>query len=267
MNVGFAGRYKVGAWTPVEVTIHGGSEHAIGRVRATVADSDNLNCSYDALEPCEILPGQDATVLLYVRFGHDAGKMDLRLFDSRGTLAEKSIDSILTPAPTPGSNSTMRFAPINGLLSAWAGVHRAGKVCGGERFRSRTQASDRQAMSSPCSIALPGCPRAGRAMKVLTQVVISTSQPEIFQAISPQNVRIEALDQWVRAGGTLVLCAGSHAEEALRLALGKVCSRPLGEERDPPRSGGMGDLRRKQFEPHSWAPVARQSAIAHAQAR
>ena len=46
-------------------------------------------------------------------------------------------------------------------------------------------------------------------------VVISTSKPEVFEKITPQNARIEALEQWIRMGGTLVLCAGSHAEEAL----------------------------------------------------
>ena len=39
-----------------------------------------------------------------------------------------------------------------------------------------------------------------------------------MQTISPQNARIEALEQWVRMGGTLVLCAGSHAEEVLQPA-------------------------------------------------
>ena len=33
--------------------------------------------------------------------------------------------------------------------------------------------------------------------------------------LPPQSARIEALEQWVRMGGTLVLCAGCSAEEAL----------------------------------------------------
>ena len=35
VRVGFADRYKVGLWTPIEVTLRGGSSRAIGRVRAT----------------------------------------------------------------------------------------------------------------------------------------------------------------------------------------------------------------------------------------
>ena len=63
--------------------------------------------------------------------------------------------------------------------------------------------------------SLARLPTRWQGYEGVNEVVISTSRPEVFQTISPQNVRIEALDQWVRAGGTLVLCAGSHAEEAL----------------------------------------------------
>ncbi|MGA2257983.1 MAG: hypothetical protein ABSG53_25240, partial [Thermoguttaceae bacterium] len=53
VRVGFADRYKVGLWTPIEVTLRGGSSSAIGRVRASLSDSDGLNCSYDAPELCQ----------------------------------------------------------------------------------------------------------------------------------------------------------------------------------------------------------------------
>ena len=61
----------MGLWTPLEVTLRGGSSPAIGRVRASLSDSDGLNCSFDAPEPCQVLPGQETSVLLYVRFGHE----------------------------------------------------------------------------------------------------------------------------------------------------------------------------------------------------
>ena len=53
VQVGFADRYKVGLWTPMEVTIRGGSRSETGRVRASLSDSDGLNCSFDAAD----LPG------------------------------------------------------------------------------------------------------------------------------------------------------------------------------------------------------------------
>src|SRR5262249_17408790 len=56
VRVGFAGCYKVGLWTPIEVTLRGGSSPATGLVRATLSDSDGLNCSFDSAQPCAVLP-------------------------------------------------------------------------------------------------------------------------------------------------------------------------------------------------------------------
>jgi hypothetical protein len=49
-------------------------------------------------------------------------------------------------------------------------------------------------------------------------VVFSTSRPEIYRGLSADDSRIEAIDQWVRMGGRLVLCVGSRAEEILAAA-------------------------------------------------
>jgi len=45
--------------------------------------------------------------------------------------------------------------------------------------------------------------------------VISTSQAELYRKLMPDGARLEALDQWVRMGGWLVLCVGSRADEVL----------------------------------------------------
>ena len=46
-------------------------------------------------------------------------------------------------------------------------------------------------------------------------VILSTSRPEIYRRLSADDAQVQALDQWVRMGGRLVLCAGSAAEEIL----------------------------------------------------
>src|SRR5208337_3742003 len=94
VGVGFAGRYKAGLWTPIVVTLRGGEQPVSGRVRARLSDSDGLNCSYEAAEPCQVLPGGETKVLLYVRFGHEASTLSLELLDDEGkSLAAKMIDS------------------------------------------------------------------------------------------------------------------------------------------------------------------------------
>ena len=43
-------------------------------------------------------------------------------------------------------------------------------------------------------------------------VILSTSRPEIYAKLTANDARVQALDQWVRMGGRLVLCVGSQGE-------------------------------------------------------
>ncbi|MEI8375456.1 MAG: hypothetical protein WCJ35_21765 [Planctomycetota bacterium] len=208
VRVGFADRYKVGLWTPIEVTLRGGSTTAIGRVRANLSDSDGLNCSFDAPEPCQLLPGRETKVLLYVRFGHEASTLALELLDGRTILAAKTIDS--TGAPTND-----QFA--DALRPGQRLIVSVGKSSSGlEKALPGTQGQSAQNVVAAVD-SLARLPTRWQGYEGVDIVVISTSKPEVFEKISPQNARIEALDQWIRMGGMLVLCAGSHAEEALHV--------------------------------------------------
>ena len=44
-------------------------------------------------------------------------------------------------------------------------------------------------------------------------VILSTSQPEIYRKLAADSAQVQALDEWVRMGGRLVLCVGAQADE------------------------------------------------------
>ena len=46
-------------------------------------------------------------------------------------------------------------------------------------------------------------------------VILSTSRPEIYRKLTADSAQVQALDEWIRMGGRLVLCAGSQAEKVL----------------------------------------------------
>jgi len=46
-------------------------------------------------------------------------------------------------------------------------------------------------------------------------VILSTSRPEIYRKLATHSAVVQALDEWVRMGGRLVLCVGARAEEIL----------------------------------------------------
>ncbi len=88
VRVGFAGRYKVGLWTPVEVTLRGGSRPASGQLSLVVPDGDGVpsRVTTPPDKPCQVLPGRDNRVLLYVRFGRIQSKLGVELRRGDGQL-------------------------------------------------------------------------------------------------------------------------------------------------------------------------------------
>ncbi len=206
VRVGFADRYKVGLWTPIEVTLRGGDNREVGRVRATVSDSDDLNCSYEAPEPCQLLPGQQTSVLLYVRFGHESSELSLELLYGHTLLAEKTFNS-------PRSQPEDQFP--DALRSGLRLIVSVGRISSG--FEKAVPGATGEKMSNEVAAvaSLAQLPTRWEGYEGVDIVVIHTSDPKVFENILPENARIEALEQWIRMGGTLVLCAGSHADEAL----------------------------------------------------
>jgi len=208
VRVGFADRYKAGLWTPLEVTLRGGSEKIDRcRVRASLKDSDGLNCTYEASEAYTVLPGAETSVLLYVRFGREESALSLELLDDgRTRLAAKTIDSARSPKSDQFADS---LGPGQRLIVS---VERGG--FGLEKAVPGTQGEGAQNVVAALD-SMARLPTRWQGYEGVDIVVISTSRPEVFEKIQKDDARITALEQWVRMGGTLVLCAGSHADEAL----------------------------------------------------
>ena len=141
VRAGFAGRYKVGVRTPLEVTVRGGDVAHEVRVRATLADSDGVNCTFES-EPCRVLPGQDANIPLCVLFrprerhahaGIAGRRIDRCLENHRfGTIPGKRTDSQWLGA-RPATGSFRRRSPRqHGKRAAeFRGQVAAERRCGG----------------------------------------------------------------------------------------------------------------------------------------
>jgi hypothetical protein len=206
VKVGIGGRYKVGVWTPIEVVIRGGSSPVTGRVRTTVADSDGLNCSFEAAGPCTIPPGQDKSVGLYVRFGREASTIGLELLVDNVALAAKAIDSSRDAAQDQFADA---LRPEQRLVVAVAK-----DPADFEKALPGSQGQSPQNVVAAVD-SLARLPDRWEGYEGIDFVIISTSDASLFAKTSPYKAQIEALDQWVRLGGALVLCAGSNAAATL----------------------------------------------------
>ena len=65
VTIGIAGLYKVGHWTPVQVTVSGGATQLTGRLRLTVADGNGLGSVYE--HPACQVPARGQTDLSDLR--------------------------------------------------------------------------------------------------------------------------------------------------------------------------------------------------------
>ncbi len=205
VRAGFAGRCKAGPNTPLQVTVLAGSGPASVRVHATAADSDGLNCAFN-LAACQVQAGQETTIPLCVRFGHEASSLGLEVLDDERTLASKTI----SPSPSPSAGQIPdALRPGQRLIVA------VGAMPGSmeSALPSSEGKSARNVLAAVDDIAdLPNC---WQGYEGVDYFVLSTGRREILAQAAANQSRIEALDQWVRMGGTLVLAAGENAEAAL----------------------------------------------------
>ena len=219
VRVGFAERYKVGLWTPLEVTLRGGSSRIERcRVRANLPDSDGLNCSFEAPD-CQLLPEQEMKVVLYVRFGRESGPLGLQLLEGDKTLAEKTFNSNSSP-PEDRFHDALTGPGKHGggqrlIVSVGKSPLELEKAAAEEEDQETHQPKEPRNVVAKVD-GLAGLPTRWEGYEGVDVVIVSTSDPEsLFAKITPENARVEALEQWVRMGGKLVLCAGSKAEEVL----------------------------------------------------
>jgi hypothetical protein len=234
LRVGIAEHYKVGQWTPVEITLRGGSEQMTGQVSLTVPDGDGVPSRVvtPPNKPCQVLPGQETSVLLYARFGE---------INSEATVALRVGDRVVAAKSFTSSMEADAEHYPSAMLAEQRLVVEVGP--GSVGIEEAVERADRDSTSMGGSAVarvtdVGQLPTRWYGYEGVDAVVISTSRPEMFhKLLAGSSARLEALDQWVRMGGRLVLLVGSQGSEVLhpeaplaRLAPGKLEKMvPLGE--------------------------------------
>ncbi|MDC0935006.1 hypothetical protein OAS39_01875 [Pirellulales bacterium] len=228
LRLGFNGVYKVGCWTSLEATLRGGDEPADGFLQVSTADSDGVPVTYTAPRPVRVVPGQTASVRLYVRPGQTGGEFSVRLVDADGKLRAKSTfyadegagESNVPPALPAVDRIVVAFGPPVGL----------------SKSVQQSSSADATARTAVAQLEDPGqLPLDWYGYEGIETVILATSEPESYRGLTADSQRIAALERWVELGGHLVIFCGREAPEFLgpdgalaRLAPGKyVESAPL----------------------------------------
>ena len=222
IRVGFADRYKVGHWTPVEVTIRGGSESITGVVTLTVPDGDGVPSRVGGIATpenmCRVTPGQDTSVLMYVRFGQIESDLIARFhLPAKGggkgvTFADKVVaEQTFQTGYEVSEVSFLPAIPTNQQLIVTVGSTSAG-------VSEAVQLQEKSFEEQPVVAQLNDVDQLSTrwyGYEGVDAVVLSTSHPEVYRKLSVNSARVQALDDWIRMGGRLVFCVGSQADQVL----------------------------------------------------
>jgi hypothetical protein len=208
IRVGIADRYKAGAWTQVEVVLRGGDESLSGSVSIIVPDGDGTpgRTTTPPNRPCQLLPGRTQTVRLLTRFGrvHSDLTAVFQAPDHKPVTRTFSTAMQLEAGRfLPGIEFQKLVVVVGGST---LGVETVGKLGGSEPeyWPVAAGVSDIEQL-----------PTQREGYDGVDVVVLSTARPEIYAKLAANNARVQALDEWVRLGGRLILCVGSAAEEIL----------------------------------------------------
>jgi len=208
VRVGIGDRSKVGLWTPVEITLLGGSETLTGTVAVTVPDGDGIPSRVftPPSKPCQVFPGRRAMVLLYVRIGRVLSELKAEFIVEGRVAARKTMESSLGVDPDHFQEP----------LAAQPLVVVVGPTTMGIEDIPRLKEMDPEHRPVAARLDDVGqLPTYWYGYEGVDSLILSTSQAELYRKLLPDGARLEALDQWIRMGGRLVLCVGAQADEVL----------------------------------------------------
>ena len=203
--VGFDNQYKVGVWTPVELTIRGGGEPMTGAVTLTVPDGDAVPSIVTA-PSVAVLPGRESTLRLFARFGQADSTAKAALMVDGHKIAERKFDSSYEADPT----HYLSALSVDQRLYVVVG---SGEVGLREAIEEDGDTYAADVVARVGSIA--SLPVRWYGYEGVSAVILTTSRPELYRPMAGGGARLEALDEWIRQGGRLVLSVGRQADEVL----------------------------------------------------
>ena len=208
VRVGIGERCKVGLWTPVEITLQGGSESLSGTVTVTVPDGDGIPSRVltPPNKPCQILPGRQTTVPLYARIGQVTSEMKVEYIVEGRVAARKFLEASYK------ADQDHFIYPLEAQMLV---VSVGPKAMGIEDIPRIKEMDNEHRLVVARVDDIGQLPTSWYGYEGVDALVLSTSQAELYRKLMPEGARPDALDQWICMGGRLVLCVGSRADEVL----------------------------------------------------
>ena len=196
LDAGLGTQCQLGYWTPVRVQVQAGSETFTGHLELAASDSDGLMAVYSDFPDgnVEVAAGKKKWLTGYVRFGRPDSSLTVRLVAGDNVVSEREYSSQQLPE--------MIKSTVNRVIMIGA------KLDLERALNSQTQ---------PVKVVhLPdfnSFPDHWYGLEGVRQIMVTTSNPDFLEGFD--EVKYQALEQWLRLGGELVLSMGLRGEELL----------------------------------------------------
>jgi len=196
VQLGFGGRYKVGCWTPVLVTLTGGTDPISAKLRLVTLDGDGTNVAYESSgKNLSIAPGKVLQVIRYVKFGRVQASLRIDLVNEDQTYASRELSSGEFPLPLITTRRLIVTLGESRILDD----------------ATRRRISGRENLSFASLDTAHSLPEKWIGYEGLDTLVVTTAENELLDQISPQQ--LVALERWVRLGGRMILSVGARGHE------------------------------------------------------
>lgn len=202
LEIGLAGSYKVGYWTPVRMQVKGGREPIAVMVELVVPDGDGTPVRFVAAQTVDVAVGEQATATVYAKFGSMSTPPTVRLVDSQGqVVAERTWPAGL--GGVAGRDSAPLPATDELVLTLGSPIE----------LESDPRAAVQTHVAHLDDAA--ALPTRWYGYEGVDAVLITTGDPHAAESLEQHPAQAAALRQWVRLGGRLVICAGAAAPQVL----------------------------------------------------
>lgn len=206
VQMGFAGKYKLGYWAPLRVTLQA-RKAVTGRLEVTVPDGDGVPTTVSSGNgrPIHLSPGHTITEMLYVKPGQASGSLTVQFLDESAILAER----VFYPGESGGFDEIPQGLPATARLLV---------VVGGEiGLQSALRVGEEDAaVATHVAVVRTAdeLPNESIGWDGVDGAVLITSDPELYHTERFSHCRL-ALSKWLRIGGRVFLFVGQSGEGLL----------------------------------------------------
>lgn len=206
VRIGFDGRYKAGTWTPVAVSVQGGSKDSRIRLFISAPDPDGVDVLYPAMSETPLRAGAKAALGASVRCGRVRGRLTVELRSDGAVVARRSFSASVADAGAELPSA------VDGR-SLWV-------VWGDARpFREALvvhglEPEDRPVLAEVSTAA--ELPLRWYEYEGVDAMIIHTSSVDRLGELAADQARALALHHWVRLGGRLIVASGTATATAWR---------------------------------------------------